>query len=229
MSRQNCLRYALNDFNVSLIFPQQISLEDFRISSYLASWGIDDRPYGVLEGELEFNPFLYDVGCLGIFFCEELQVRLSLIQCNTQTQCSNKYQHLSRCTPFYFLAPLLDGMVTADLNKRLSAVEALSFFKAEKEKLTEDELNLRVDAAVAGEARVHYWRTYDRWAHVPPELKKRWKHYQMTKPSWFGRFIRRVIESSDHGAFIVYKVRRFERLIQTSFQSAFYYIQFLYK
>ncbi|KJA15148.1 hypothetical protein HYPSUDRAFT_194631 [Hypholoma sublateritium FD-334 SS-4] len=210
MSQEKCLRYALNDFNVSLIFPQQISLEDFRISSYLASWGIDDRPYGVLEGELEFNPFLYDVGCLGIFFCEE-------------------FQHLSGYMPFYFLAPLLDGMVTADLDKRLSAVEALSFFKTEKEKLTEDELNLQVDTAVSGEARVHYWRTYDRWAHVPPEFKKRWKHYQMTKPSWFGKFIRRVIQSSDRGAFIVYKVRRFEKLIQTSFQSAFYYVQLLYK
>ncbi len=76
MSRQKYLRYALNDFNVSLIFPPEVSLRDFRIPSYLSSWGIDDRPYGVLEGEVDFNPFLYDVGCLGILFCEEFQVRL---------------------------------------------------------------------------------------------------------------------------------------------------------
>ena len=224
MSRNKCLRYALNDFNVSLIFPQQTSLEDFRISSYLASWGIDDRPYGVLEGELDFNPFLYDVACLGILFCEELQVHLYLDQCSAQAQCANEFQNFTRCTPFFFLAPLLDGMATADLNKRFSAVEALAFLEAEKEKLTEDELNFRVDAAVASEARKHYWRTYDRWAHVPPELKKRWHSYRMAKPSWFGRFIRRVIESSYYGAYMVYKIRRLQRLILTTVLSVFNYV-----
>ncbi len=74
-------------------------------------------------------------------------------------------------------------MVTADLGKRFSAVEALSFFEAEKEKLTEEELNTQIDVTVAAKARLHYWRTYDRWAHVPPELKKRWEHYKMTKPA----------------------------------------------
>ncbi|KAF8152803.1 hypothetical protein BJ912DRAFT_868995, partial [Pholiota molesta] len=75
--------YAINDFDVSIIFPLETSLTECRLNFYESHIGVHDRPYGVRTCELDFNPFPYDVACLGIYLCKYFQVItiLSLI-CN---------------------------------------------------------------------------------------------------------------------------------------------------
>jgi hypothetical protein len=70
------LVYAINDFDLSHIFPLDTQLKEFRLYAYAASSGVHEKPYGVLAGELDFNPFAYDVGCLGIYLCEKYQVNI---------------------------------------------------------------------------------------------------------------------------------------------------------
>ncbi|KAF8511773.1 hypothetical protein JB92DRAFT_2932229, partial [Gautieria morchelliformis] len=39
------------------------------------SWiGGQDQPYDTRQGELDYGPFAFDVGCLGVLFCKHFQV-----------------------------------------------------------------------------------------------------------------------------------------------------------
>ena len=81
---RKCLReaglveYAIYDFGFSLMLPQSTDVRTCRHPHapicYVTFHGLND----VMQGEHDYNPFAFDVGCLGHIFCVHLQVRSSI-------------------------------------------------------------------------------------------------------------------------------------------------------
>ena len=69
------LTYALFDFGHSTMFPQSVRINGCRLPSCLsfATYPLQ-RPDDTHQGEIDFDPFAFDVGMLGVLFCKEFQV-----------------------------------------------------------------------------------------------------------------------------------------------------------
>ena len=61
------------------MLPTGNPLRVYRLPIIEAFSGVPFKPWGVEEAQLDFNPFAYDVGCLGTLFCLYFQVRYSLL------------------------------------------------------------------------------------------------------------------------------------------------------
>jgi len=64
------------DFDISIMFPTTSTTVKHRLPSNLAWDGGYNQLHDTWKGEVDYDPFAYDVGCLGILFCDEFQVRL---------------------------------------------------------------------------------------------------------------------------------------------------------
>jgi serine/threonine protein kinase len=62
------LVYALLDFDISIQFPPNSTPADMRLPSFLSWWGSYNKPADTALGELDYDPFAFDVGCLGVLF-----------------------------------------------------------------------------------------------------------------------------------------------------------------
>ena len=74
------LSYAIFDFDLSLMLPSGKPLSEYRLPIHVCFSGALYKPWGVAEAQLDFNPFAYDVGCLGIRFCQRFQVLEQLLK-----------------------------------------------------------------------------------------------------------------------------------------------------
>ena len=74
LRRDGHLVYAITDFDVSIMFPTTVTREQCRLPSKLSWSGGYDQPNDTSQGELDYDPFAYDVGHLGVLFCHEFQV-----------------------------------------------------------------------------------------------------------------------------------------------------------
>ncbi|KAF9474164.1 hypothetical protein BDN70DRAFT_816162 [Pholiota conissans] len=106
--------YALMDFNLSTMVPPDINRKEYRRDYRDSFDGTWPHPYDTAAGEFEYNPFAFDVACLG---------------------------HYSLHLPM--LAPLLDRMTTWEIDKRFTAAEALQFFELMRSELTEEQLSIK--------------------------------------------------------------------------------------
>ncbi|KAF5367646.1 hypothetical protein D9757_010983 [Collybiopsis confluens] len=112
------LRFAIIDFDFAMVMspvPYRKGIdtegnrkERYRLPSRLA-WMQEYSAGDVAQGELVYDPFKYDVGVLGVMFCEMLQ------------------QYIPQLP---YLVPLLDRMTTHELKKRFTAREAREFVEA---------------------------------------------------------------------------------------------------
>ncbi|RDB20454.1 Cyclin-dependent kinase 6 [Hypsizygus marmoreus] len=153
LQSRGLLTYALFDFGSSSIFPQTSKLQECRLP-YHKSWSCTPGyfPSDTMQGEFDYNPFVHDVGMLGIMFC-------------------NEFQHLTIYVPI--LAPFLDRMVTRTLSRRFTASEALHHFEAWiYPQMTEEQLKIRTTPCPE-DARDLY-EVYDRWAGLDPEFIQKW-------------------------------------------------------
>ena len=67
------VRYCLTDFNISLLLPGDVR----RIPSRFALDGCPHyHPPDVWAGEYEYDPYAFDVGCMGNLFASEFDVSL---------------------------------------------------------------------------------------------------------------------------------------------------------
>ncbi|KAG6888530.1 hypothetical protein C0995_007642 [Termitomyces sp. Mi166 len=72
---QGKLTYAFYDFDGSTMFPPSMSLDECRLPSSVSyNTFYDQVPGDTQQGELDFNPFAFDVGMLGVMFCQEFQI-----------------------------------------------------------------------------------------------------------------------------------------------------------
>jgi len=57
------------------MFPPTSTTVERRLP-YNLSWdGTMNQPHDTSQGELDYDPFAFDVGCLGVLFCQKFQVR----------------------------------------------------------------------------------------------------------------------------------------------------------
>jgi len=196
------LDYALNDFDWSMLLPPDASIETFRLPIAEINPGVWDKPYEALCGQIDFNPFAYDVGCLGIELAYTFQVsRFSFLFASLADWLPT--QHLCSSTPL--LAPLLDGMVTPHVTDRFTAQEALSFLDEVQSEMTQDQL--AEHAARRGSGPTIRYYKYDRWSNIPASLVKKWERYRNRPLSYFAVSIILPLCSRPWGASLVYRTR----------------------
>ena len=78
-SAQGKLRYAIIDYDVSIMVPPGISREEYTLpyfKAWIGTWS--SQPYDILQAEYEYKPFAFDVGCAGVELCNLFQARASL-------------------------------------------------------------------------------------------------------------------------------------------------------
>jgi hypothetical protein len=160
---------------------------------------IYDRPHDTAQGEFDFDPFAWDVACLGIVFCTEFQVR-SVFHIPLPGMPRHCSQHLTGAVPF--LAPLLDKMVAHDVHRRFTAEDALAFLEIHAASAPHD-------ARVAEPTDIAApYETYDRWAPLPTALVQDWSHLREQCPSRVTLLLRRVCERSIWAERLIRAIRR---------------------
>ncbi|KAG6846874.1 hypothetical protein H0H93_011339, partial [Arthromyces matolae] len=122
------------------MFPSSASLMECRLPSALSFRNYPiQRPSDTIQGELDYNPFIFDVGIL---------------------------QHLTPVVPM--LAPFLDKMTTRNLSSRFTAAEALEFFEHHVLDSQIVVLDIYIPMArPLDQPRIHYDEC-DRWKHLDP-------------------------------------------------------------
>ncbi|KAJ3537256.1 hypothetical protein NMY22_g5662 [Coprinellus aureogranulatus] len=146
------LSYAMIDFDISIAFTSTTGGHGSRPKSDRASNGSWSQPEDARHGEEEFDPFAFDVECMGILFCKKLQAFTADIP---------------------FLAPLLDGMTAVQVSRRFTAAEALRFFETYIEDVPSEALYRPFKSI-----RTKDIDKYDRWSAIPVELARKWAAYR---------------------------------------------------
>ncbi|PPQ83767.1 hypothetical protein CVT25_000116 [Psilocybe cyanescens] len=175
LRHERSLCYALFDFDFSVMLPPEINKKEYRLP-YDRSWGSFNISNDTSAGEYDYDPFVFDVGAMGVTICQ-------------------LYQHLAEDLPF--LAPLLDMMTTWDLERRFTAFEALQFFEKCLSEVSEENLSFTVSV---GTRIVQRYNKYNRWENVPPEFAERWKAYKAPPIPWHLKMLRFIYRHSrnDH-------------------------------
>ncbi|GJJ07951.1 hypothetical protein Clacol_002158 [Clathrus columnatus] len=182
------LMYGLFDFDLALMLPSTECCLPSRQSFFVMSIGV---PFDTSHGELDYDPYKFEMGCLGIVLCQ-------------------MFQH---CIPFaHFLAPFLDRLITDRLELRLTAKEALAFFEEMHAKLTPEQL--AVKAPIYTLHGYPPWQPdkYDRWKGLPDEFIAEWGHFKAPKPSLGTKLLRWFCHRL-WGERIVINIRRFVRFL----------------
>ena len=67
--------YMLCDFDCSLAFTPTKNQREIRLSTINSSVVVSNLyPPDAFQGELDYNPFVFEMGCLGIYLCGLVQV-----------------------------------------------------------------------------------------------------------------------------------------------------------
>ncbi|KAI0645513.1 hypothetical protein C8Q79DRAFT_1119239 [Trametes meyenii] len=148
-------RYCLFDFNLSIQLPPDTCLRSCRrpaIESVtaLTSYTPDD----IALGQPFYNPFAFDVGCLGNMF---------------------RYFYWGAASAAPLLAPLFDMMTTHDLARRFTAGEALEFLDYAWSQVPESVRNapLSLRASFYSRDRPDMY-----WSITPTGFEDQWSHYK---------------------------------------------------
>lgn len=189
---QQHVRYAIFDFDISVIFPATLPPAKRRLPSNLSFQGTFDRPHDTMQGELDYDPFTFDVGCLGVLFCNNFHVRppiYNLKKILTYADTSGNYpQVLIPLVPM--LAPLLDRMTTRHIQRRFTALQALQFFDEHVYPSIPEDL-LRCLPPPHSIPDLPYDES-DRWFQLPDDFVESWHHFQEPKLSRWTRLLRDI-------------------------------------
>ncbi|KAI0070377.1 hypothetical protein K474DRAFT_1687476 [Panus rudis PR-1116 ss-1] len=167
--RSGRLQYALFDFDIAMQFPEDISVKDFRLPSARAFCGWSQyHPRDVYRGQVDYNPFAFDVACLGHLLAST---------------------YMSAIPKIPLLAPLFDKMTTHIIQERFTACEALSFFLNEiQTSLSDDLLDEPVELESAPICLVDLC-----WRDLSPEFCTRWRSYRTPPIPWYDRALDWVV------------------------------------
>ncbi|KAF8909769.1 hypothetical protein CPB84DRAFT_1943115, partial [Gymnopilus junonius] len=155
------LSYAVFDFDFSVMLSPEADRKVYRLP-YQRSWGAFNYTMDTAQSEFDYNPFVLDVGILGVRFCLDYQ-----------------------------LAPLLDKMTTRDLDHRFTAPDVLDFFNESYVfAATEEELECYAQTQFR-EPHVRYY-DYNRWKHVSGEFAQKWIVFREAPIPWTTKFLRTI-------------------------------------
>jgi len=173
--------YVLFDFDWSIMFDRSSTPAERRLPSRNSFISGGNFAYDIAQGELDYDPFAFDVGALGQLFCF-------------------KFQHLTPIAPF--LAPFLDRMITRDVAKRFTAREALNFFEDFSSRLSTSELY--EEPSLPSYLNPE---TYNRWAGLSEDFIQQWSLYREPELPWTTKFLRQICDH-EWGCAAVQWVRR---------------------
>ncbi|KAM5534035.1 hypothetical protein V8D89_012298 [Ganoderma adspersum] len=161
--------HCLMDFDRSLKLPSSTVLGACRLPAEAAMVsGTPYRPPDLNLAEHDYDPFAYDVGCLGNMF------RIT-------------YVDLVPIIPM--LAPLFDQMTTHVISERYKAADALAFFEDATRQLPRDVLDTQVKLEpnwdCAEDSSVY-------WAKLPPEFCMAPGIYRTPPPSIARRLLKAI-------------------------------------
>ncbi|KAF7327619.1 hypothetical protein MKEN_00341200 [Mycena kentingensis (nom. inval.)] len=184
LQASHTLRYGWIDFGYSIPLPPQTDLETCRLHRRESFFGAWEVPSDTLTGKSTYNPFAFDVGTLGLYFC-------------------SISQHLTPQIPL--LAPFLDMMITRKVHSRFTADAALEFLRFIQSSLTKEELMRPCELPPYTEYSAE---RYDRWQGLPRDFVEEWGHMREPElPLWL-RCVRWVLERYDAVADLVVICRR---------------------
>ncbi|KAI0056383.1 hypothetical protein BV25DRAFT_1894095 [Artomyces pyxidatus] len=183
LHRQDLMTHAIIDFDLARMLPPGT---DYLDAAELRHWCPLNQPTRS-AGELQYDPFVRNVGTLGGMFC-------------------SKFQAFTKDVPL--MAPCLDRMVTIDTQQRFTAAEELDFLQ----NVRRPSLTYQLFHAQAVRP-IGRW-THDRWQGLPPEFVEKRAAYRAPKPSAKTVFLRRVCKSQA-GSHVDRMARRAVRLVRT--------------
>ncbi|KAI0645512.1 hypothetical protein C8Q79DRAFT_697473 [Trametes meyenii] len=168
--RSGAAAYCLFDFNLSTQLPSDTSLRHCRRPAIEALTAMPAyMPNDTFLGEPSYNPFAFDVGCLGNLFRTFFWRAASIMP---------------------LLAPLFDRMTTHNLTRRFTAEEALAFLDYAWSQLPES----AHDACLSSEARKdHQIQHGMHWSLTPPGFEDQWSHYKTPPYGWAARILDRAL------------------------------------
>ncbi|KAI0675110.1 kinase-like domain-containing protein [Trametes maxima] len=169
--RNGAATYCLFDFNLSTQLPPDTSVRHCRRPATEAFLVMPAyMPNDALLGEPSYNPFAFDVGCLGnifrIFFWRAASV-----------------------APL--LAPLLDMMTTHNLTHRFTAEEALAFLDHAWSQLPESAHGALLSSEAGGDGQIP---PEMHWSLTPPGYGDQWSHYKTPPYGWTARVLDRIMQ-----------------------------------
>ncbi|KAI1794188.1 hypothetical protein LXA43DRAFT_998166, partial [Ganoderma leucocontextum] len=148
------LAFAMFDYDLSIKLPPGVSLKYCRLpSSEGDRGGFHFHPRDISLGEPEYNPFAFDVGCMGNMFL---------------------YYFVEAIRVLPQLAPLFARMTTHVVDGRFTASEALAFFQDHFGDLPDDVLATRLVLSPSFEPLVDP-EVY--WSLLNAEDSERWKGF----------------------------------------------------
>ncbi|KAL1942065.1 hypothetical protein VTO73DRAFT_6595 [Trametes versicolor] len=176
--------YAIFDFDLSLQLPLDTSLKSCRRPAEEAFTGKRlYHPADVFQGERYYNPFAFDVACLGNLYLVYFQEAIPIIP---------------------LLAPLLGKMTTHVIDERWSAEEAFAFFSDIQASLTldvlESSVTLQPNFDIIGTPDLY-------WNQLSPEFRSSWRTHRPPPVSWLTRALRWA-GTTEIGWTIIKAVRR---------------------
>jgi hypothetical protein len=74
LRRRDAVLYAHIDFDMSIMFEPESIPAERRLPWVLSRQGSSMYVYDTQQGEIDHDPFAYDVACLGELFCVQFQV-----------------------------------------------------------------------------------------------------------------------------------------------------------
>ncbi|KAF8510461.1 kinase-like domain-containing protein [Hysterangium stoloniferum] len=191
LREQNKSLYSLCDFDCSVMFSSTSNPAERRLPSYM-SFQMMALPHDTCQGELDYDPFAFEVACVGIMLSSPNQDSIPIVP---------------------ILAPFFDRMITSKLEDRFTATEALAFFEKLQARLTPEQLN-------SEPPKVHrgiYPAPWDsdlsaRWSELPVDFVREWSLYRAPPPSLWTRILR-MTTSFSWGFYANQTIRRFIRFM----------------
>ncbi|KAI0661357.1 hypothetical protein C8Q70DRAFT_1097725 [Cubamyces menziesii] len=159
--------YAFIDFDLALQLPPATSLKHCRRPADEALITVPTyHPFDICQGERHYNPFAFDVACLGNMFIFYFTEAITVVP---------------------ILAVLLSRMTTNVIGDRFTAAEALTFFCEVEAQLSQNML----DTGVALKASYDPLDNPDLyWSRLTPESQLRLQLHRPLPLSWTNRALR---------------------------------------
>ncbi|KAF8884749.1 kinase-like domain-containing protein [Gymnopilus junonius] len=199
LEEEGKLKYVLFDFDRAIMLDEETYGQSPMLPIHVVDRGFYAPPYERLLGYPDFDPFKYDVACLGIYFDET-------------------FGDYIPDAPLF--APLIDGMVTADIEKRFSAAQALAFMDSILGNISQTIPSFKQSPIWLGN---YYDR--DRWKDLPEDFVSTWASYRDNSFSGMIKFQMWFLHRGRMLAwYVLYGCRSAHRAVSGIFKSIFRFI-----
>lgn len=213
LKRNDRIRYALCDFDSSFLLSPSPPGKHIQLPGELSFDIYQPKPYETSQGEPEYDPFIFDIGCLGIFFWNYFCVGLPVI-CTCQCLTRNLFQNDTQNFPL--IVPLVDKMITWKLEERFTAEEALQFVEDHIMNGSAEILNQGLSPRDFTKDLITWDPdSHDKWVNLSPDFIAQWETYRAPKSRWCDFLLRKICTTN----YWAYRLIKFFRSLYRHFRA----------